>query len=51
MQNFIDCVRSRERTRCNEDDGFDEAVTLVMSVISYREKRMVTWDPGKKEIV
>jgi predicted dehydrogenase len=51
MQNFFDCVRSRERTRCNEDDGFDEAVTLVMSVISYREMRMVTWDPRKQEIV
>ncbi len=51
MQNFFDCVRSRERTRCNEDDGFDEAVTLVMSVVSYREKRMVTWDPQKKDIV
>ena len=51
MQNFIDCVRTRERTRCNEDDGFEEAVTLVMSVIAYREKRMVTWDPVKQDIV
>jgi len=51
MQNWIDCVRSRERTRCNEDDGFEEAVILVMSVISYQEKRMVTWDPVRKEIV
>jgi predicted dehydrogenase len=51
MENFIDCVRSRQRTRCNEDDGFEEAVTLVMSVIAYKERRMVTWDEQKKAIV
>jgi predicted dehydrogenase len=51
FQNFIDCVRSRERTRCNEDDAFEEAVTAVMSVVAYRERRMVRWDPGSQEII
>ncbi len=51
MQNFIDCVRTRERTRCNEDDGLEEAATLLMSVAAYKERRMVRWDPAKQDIV
>jgi len=51
MQNFIDCVRTRQRTRCNEDDGFEEAVTCIMSVIAYKEKREVRWDPVRQEVV
>lgn len=51
MQNFTDCVRSREKARCNEDVGFEEAVTSIMSVIAYNEKRQVTWDPIKQEVV
>lgn len=51
FQNFIDCVRSRQKTRCNEDAAFEEAVTSIMSVIAYKEKRLVRWDPVKQEIV
>ena len=32
MQNFIDCVRSRELPRCHVDRAFEEAVTLLMSL-------------------
>jgi predicted dehydrogenase len=51
FQNFIDCVRTRQRPRCNEDDAFEEAVTAIMSVISYKEQRLVRWDPIAREIV
>jgi len=51
MENFIDCVRTRERTRCNEDDGFEVSVTSIMSVIAANEKRQVTWDPVRQEVV
>jgi hypothetical protein len=51
MQNFIDCVRTRKRTRCNEDDGFEEAVTCIMSITAFKEKREVKWDPVKQEVV
>lgn len=51
MENFIDCVRSRGKCRCNEDIGFEEAVTVHMSVKAYNEKRMVTWNPVRQEIV
>lgn len=51
LQDFLDCVRTREKTRCNEDEAFIEAVTLIMSVESYNQKRQVRWDPVKEEIV
>jgi hypothetical protein len=51
MQNFIDCVRSRERPRCHVDRAFEEAVALIMSVEAYRQERKVKWDPAKEEIV
>ena len=51
MQNFIDCVRLREKARCNEDVSFEEAVTSIMSVIAFQQKRQVTWDPVTQEII
>jgi hypothetical protein len=51
MENFIDCVRSRERPRCHVDRAFEEAVTLLMSLEAYRRDAKVRWDPVKEEIV
>jgi predicted dehydrogenase len=51
MQNFVDCIRSRERPRCHVDRAFEEAVALIMSVESYRRETKVKWDPVKEEIV
>ncbi len=51
MQNFIDCVRSRELPRCHVDRAFEEAVALIMSLESYRRDAKVRWDPVKEEIV
>jgi hypothetical protein len=51
MENFVDCTRSRELPRCHVDRAFEEAVTLVMSLESYRRDAKVRWDPVKEEIV
>lgn len=51
MENFLQCVRTRETPECNEDEAFIEAVTLLMSVESYKQKRQVRWDPVREEIV
>jgi predicted dehydrogenase len=51
MQDFFDCVRSRKRPKCNEDEAFIETATFMMSVAAYREKREVRWDPEREEIV
>jgi predicted dehydrogenase len=51
VQNWIDCVRSRETPRCGIDRAFDEAVTIVMSVESYFKERKVKWDPVNEVII
>jgi len=51
MEDFFNCVRTREKTQCNEDEAFIEAATLMMSVEAYRQKRQVRWDAVKEEIV
>jgi hypothetical protein len=51
MQDFVDCIRSRERPRCHVDRAFEEAVALLMSLESYRRDAKVRWDPVKEEIV
>lgn len=51
MQDFINCMRNRQKPIDNEDEAFVEAVTCIMSVISYFEERMVKWDAERQEIV
>lgn len=51
MQDFFDCVRSRQRPRCDVDRAFEEAVAIVMSVEAYRQGRKVRWDAVREEVV
>jgi hypothetical protein len=51
MQDFIDCIRTGAKTRCDIDRGFEEAVTVVMAVEAYRRERKVRWDAGSEQIV
>jgi predicted dehydrogenase len=51
MQDFLNCVRERRKPKCNEDEAFVEAVTFIMSVTAYREKRVVRWDRERLQIV
>jgi hypothetical protein len=51
MENFIECVRSRQQPRCGIDRAFEEGVTIAMSVEAYHRERKVRWDPVKEEIV
>ena len=51
MNDFLNCVRTGERPKCNEDEAFIEVATLLMSVQSYHERRQVRWDPAAEEIV
>jgi predicted dehydrogenase len=51
MENFLECVRSGEQPRCHIDEAFIEAVSYLMSVVSYREKRLVRWDADNEQIV
>ncbi|MDD4869203.1 MAG: Gfo/Idh/MocA family oxidoreductase [Kiritimatiellae bacterium] len=51
MDDFLQCVRTGGKPKCNIDEAFIEVVTVLMSVESYRLKREVRWDPAGEEIV
>ena len=51
MNDFLNCVRTGGRPKCNEDEAFIEVVTLLMSVQSYHMKREVRWDSAAEQIV
>ncbi len=51
VKDFFDCVVSRQKTACNEDIGFNEAITAHMATQSYLQGRKIVWDPVRKNIV
>jgi predicted dehydrogenase len=51
MQNFMDCIRSRNQPNCSFEIGFRSALACQMAIASYRLGRTVSWDVGKEEIV
>ena len=51
MQDFFNCVRSRKKPKCNEDEAFIETVTFLMSLAAHRQKREIRWDGEREEIV
>ncbi|MBI1788674.1 MAG: Gfo/Idh/MocA family oxidoreductase [Acidobacteria bacterium] len=44
MQNFLDCVRSRQKPTLDVETGMRAQVTITMAVQSYREGRVLYWD-------
>lgn len=51
MEDFFNCVRSRQKPKCNEEEAFVEAATLVMSIKALQKRREVRWDAQKQDIV
>jgi predicted dehydrogenase len=51
MQDFFNCMRDRGTPKCPADEAFIESATFLMSVESYRQGRLVRWDPAREEIV
>jgi len=51
MQNFFDCVRSRQEPNCPFEIGYRSAIACEMANRSYREGRTVRWDAEREEIV
>jgi len=49
MRNFLDCVRSRQRTICPAEVGHRSASMCHLGVIAIRLGRKLTWDPMKEE--
>lgn len=51
MQDFINCVQSRKKTMCNEDEAFIEAATIIMAVEAYKQRKEVRWDHNTETII
>jgi hypothetical protein len=51
MQNFLDCVRSREKPTLDVDTAFRAQVTITMSVMAYRQGRVLYWDDQAMKVV
>ena len=51
VQDFVDCVRSGKEPCGPFELGFRTSITSRMAVESYRQGRMLRWDPVKEEIV
>jgi len=51
MQNFFDCVRSRQEPNCPFEIGYRSAIACQMAITSLRLGRTVVWDAEREEIV
>jgi len=51
MQNFLDCVRSRQKPVLDVETAYRAQVTISMSVQSYREGRVLYWDDKSQKVV
>jgi predicted dehydrogenase len=51
MEDFFQCVRTRQPTRCNEDEAFVETAVICMAMEAYRTKREVRWDRQREIII
>lgn len=51
VENFLDCVRSRERPVADVETGHRAATACQLAVIAYRAGRAIRWDPRQETIL
>jgi hypothetical protein len=51
MQNFFDCVRSREQPICDAEIGHRSVSVCHLGVIALRLARKLQWDPNAERFV
>ncbi|MCC6862060.1 MAG: Gfo/Idh/MocA family oxidoreductase [Bryobacterales bacterium] len=51
MQNFLDCMRTRQKPTLDVETGYRAQVTISMAVQSYREGRVLYWDERGQKVV
>jgi predicted dehydrogenase len=49
--NWLDCINSRERTRCDVEVGRRSVTLCHLANIAIRLQRPLDWDPGQEEFV
>ena len=51
MENFFDCIRSRQPPVCDAEIGHRSASVCHLGVIALRLGRKLQWDPAKEAFV
>jgi len=51
VQNFLDCVRSREKPVADVEIGFKTITACHLGVIAYKVKREIHWDAQQERII
>jgi predicted dehydrogenase len=51
VQNFVDCMRSRERPRSDVEIGHHSMIACHLGNMAQRLGRLVKWDPEKEAVV
>jgi predicted dehydrogenase len=50
-ENFVHCMRTREKPHCDPLTGYKVTVALALAVKSWREGKMFTFDAEKQQLV
>jgi predicted dehydrogenase len=51
MENFLECVRTRQRPDCDAETAFKVMVAIALGVQAYRERRTIEFDPQNLRVV
>ena len=51
IENFLDCMHTREKPTLDADTGFHAQATISMAVQAYREGRVMYWDDKNQKAV
>jgi predicted dehydrogenase len=51
LQNFVNCIRSRNQPNCPFEIGFRSAIACQLAIASCRQGRPVRWDTRREEII
>ena len=51
LKEWLDCIRNGGETSGNIEKAYEEAVTIAMADISYRENCLTRWDSANKQIL
>ena len=51
IRNFLDCVKSRQRTNCDMETGHRSTTFALLANIALATKSRIEWDPKKERII
>lgn len=51
MANFLECIQTREKPNLDANTGYHAQVVITMGVQSFREGKVLFWDPRAEKVV